>query len=150
MNLAIIIGRVGKDPEVKSFQNGGKVANFSVATSERWKDKTTGEKKEKTEWHNIAVFNDGLVGVVERFVKKGSQVAVKGKIATRKWQDRDGNDRYSTEIVLQGFDATLQLLDPKGDGGNRSSGGSDYSSGSGSGSSSGGAPFDDLDDEVPF
>ena len=157
MNLAILIGRVGKDPEIKSFQNGGKVANFSLATSEKWKDKNSGEKKERTEWHNVAVFSDGLVGVVERFVKKGDQLMVKGKIQTRKWQDQSGNDRYTTEIVLQGFDAAIEMLGGKSggnDGGSGASsgasggsyGGADTSAGSG-----GGSPFpEDLDDSVPF
>lgn len=149
MNLAIIIGNVGADPEIKSFQDGGKIANLRIATSERWKDKQTGEKKERTEWHSVVVKNDGLVGVVERFVKKGSKLAVKGKIQTRKWQDRDGNDRYSTEIVLQGFEATLELLSD-----NRASGSSGGSSGTSGGNDWGGSgsgPLaDDLDDEVPF
>ncbi|CAB4140124.1 Ssb Single-stranded DNA-binding protein [uncultured Caudovirales phage] len=151
MNLAIIIGNVGADPEIKSFQDGGKIANLRIATSERWKDKSTGEKKERTEWHSIVVKSEGLVGVVERFVKKGSKLAVKGKIQTRKWQDRDGNDRYSTEIVLQGFDATLELLSSAE--GSASSGASRQQSGGNDwgGSSSGSGPLaDDLDDEVPF
>ena len=153
MNLAILIGRVGKDPEIKSFQNGGKVANFSLATSEKWKDKNSGEKKEKTEWHNITVFSDGLVGVVERFVKKGDQLMVKGKIQTRKWQDQSGNDRYTTEIVLQGFDAAIEMLGGKsgGNDGGSSSASDSGSYGGSNASSGGGSPFpDDLDDEVPF
>jgi single-strand DNA-binding protein len=156
MNLAIIIGNVGADPEIKSFQDGGKLANLRIATSERWKDKSTGEKKERTEWHSIVVKNEGLIGVVERFVKKGSKLAVKGKIQTRKWQDRDGNDRYSTEIVLQGFDATLELLsDSRQSGGSSdsyegSSGSSGSSSGGGYGGGSSNSFRDDLDDEVPF
>ena len=155
MNLAILIGRVGKDPEIKSFQNGGKVANFSLATSEKWKDKNSGEKKEKTEWHNVSVFSDGLVGVVERFVKKGDQLMVKGKIQTRKWQDQSGNDRYSTEIVLQGFDAAIEMLGGKSGGNDGGSGASSGASGGSYGgsnaSSGGGSPFpDDLDDSVPF
>lgn len=157
MNLAILIGRVGKDPEIKSFQNGGKVANFSLATSEKWKDKNSGEKKERTEWHNVAVFSDGLVGVVERFVKKGDQLMVKGKIQTRKWQDQSGNDRYTTEIVLQGFDAAIEMLGGKSGGNDGGSGASSGASGGSYGGSDtgagsgGGSPFpEDLDDSVPF
>lgn len=109
INKAFIVGRLGKDPEVKSFSNGGKIANFSVATSETWKDKTSGEKKERTEWHNITVQGDGLVGVVERYLKKGSEVALTGKIQTRKWQDQNGADRYTTEIVV-GMGGELALI----------------------------------------
>ena len=121
MNRVTIVGNVGKDPESKSFTNGGKVVNFSVATSETWKDKQTGEKKEKTEWHNVAVFQDGLTGIVEQYVRKGSKVLVEGKLQTRKWQDQSGNDRYSTEVVLQGPDARILLLGDKagGDGSQR-------------------------------
>ena len=113
INKVILVGHLGKDPEVRSFNNGGKVCNFSLATSETWKDKNSGERKEKTEWHNIAIFNDGLVGVCERYLKKGSKVYLEGALQTRKWQDRDGNDKYTTEIVLQGFNGTLVMLDGK-------------------------------------
>ena len=125
VNKVILIGNVGKDPEIRTFGNGGKVANFSIATSEQWKDKQ-GQRQEKTEWHNIAVFSDGLVGVIERYVKKGSKLYIEGKLQTRKWQDRDGNDKYTTEVVLQGFNGTLTMLDSansSGGGGGRSSGG---------------------------
>lgn len=154
VNKAIILGNVGKDPEIKSFNNGGRIANFSIATSESWKDKSTGEKKERTEWHNISVQSDGLVGVVERYIKKGSKLYIEGQIRTRKWQDKDGNDRYSTEVVLSGPGAVLTMLDSAG-GGNRTvdtggaaSGGRD----SGVDSGFGGSPFpdDDLNDDVPF
>jgi single-strand DNA-binding protein len=109
INKAFIVGRLGKDPEIKSFSNGGRIANFSVATSETWNDKASGERKERTEWHNITVQGDGLVGVVERFLKKGSEVSVVGKIQTRKWQDKDGQDRYTTEIVV-GMGGELALI----------------------------------------
>ncbi len=126
VNKVILIGNVGKDPEIRTFGNGGKVANFSIATSENWKDKQ-GQRQEKTEWHNIAVFNDGLVGVIERYVKKGSKLYIEGKLQTRKWQDRDGNDKYTTEVVLQGYGGTLTMLDSRdsqGGGGRMSGGGS--------------------------
>lgn len=111
VNKVIVVGNLGADPEVKSFQNGGKVANLRIATSESWKDKNTGEKQERTEWHAIAIFGDGLVGVAERFLRKGSKVYVEGQLRTRKWQDQSGSDRYSTEVVLQGPGAVLTMLD---------------------------------------
>lgn len=155
VNKVILIGNLGKDPEIKSFANGGKIANFSIATSESWKDKQTGEKKDRTEWHNIVINGDGLVGVVERYLKKGSKVYVEGQLRTRKWQDKDGNDRYTTEVSIAGMGGKLVMLD--GASGGSSSGGSSNSSGGwdqGSGGSSGGSlrpPFDDdLDDDVPF
>jgi len=166
VNKVILIGNVGKDPEIRTFGNGGKVANFSIATSESWKDKNSGERKEKTDWHNIAVFNDGLVGVIERYVKKGSKLYIEGKLQTRKWQDRDGNDKYTTEVVLQGYGGTLTMLDSRdgqGGGGGRSSGGGGYNQDSGGygnmnqggGSRSASAmegPKEnfDLDDDIPF
>lgn len=113
VNQVSLLGRVGKDPAVRSLNDGGKVANFSIATSERWKDKQSGERKEKTEWHNVVVWGN-LAGIVDQYVKKGSQIFIQGKLQTRKWQDQQGNDRYTTEVVLQGFDAKLQLLDSKG------------------------------------
>lgn len=115
VNKVMLVGNVGKDPEVRAMQNGDKVASFSLATSERWKDKNTGERKERTEWHNVVVFNEGLVRVVEQFVKKGSRLYVEGAIQTRKWQDKDGRDRYSTEVVLQRFRGEIQLLDTRRD-----------------------------------
>ena len=141
LNQATIIGRIGKDPEVKSFANGGRIANFSVATSETWKDKATGEKKERTEWHNIVVQSEGLVGIAENYLRKGSEVALVGKIQTRKWQDSNGQDRYTTEIVV-GMDGKLVLIG----GGKQSGGGStlDALKGAFPGAS-------DLDsDDVPF
>jgi single-strand DNA-binding protein len=169
INKVIIVGNLGKDPEVRTFANGGKVCNFSVATSESWKDKQTGERKEKTEWHNISIFNEGLAGVAEKYLRKGSKVYLEGKLQTRKWTDQSGNDRYSTDVVLQGFDAKMEMLDSKPGGGGQgggsndgwgggqsggSSGGSNESwgqSGGGSGGGQGGGAFDsDLDDDVPF
>ncbi len=144
MNRVTLVGNVGKDPESKSFSNGGKVVNFSIATSESWKDKQSGERKEKTEWHNVAVFQDGLVGIIEQYVKKGSKLLVEGKLQTRKWQDQSGADRYATEVVLQGPDARVLLLDGKPAG---------QSDGSAPQQSSRPQPaaFDsDLDDDVPF
>ena len=107
VNKVILVGNVGNDPEIRTFGNGGKVANFSLATSENWRDKQSGERKEKTEWHRVAVFNDGLVGVIERYVKKGSKLYVEGKLQTRKWTDNSGQEKYTTEIVLQGYGGTL-------------------------------------------
>ena len=168
LNKVMLIGNLGADPEIRSFQNGGKVANLRIATSESWKDRQTGERKEKTEWHTVAIFSEGLVGVVERFLKKGSKVYLEGRLQTRKWQDQSGADRYSTEVVLQGPNAVMTMLDGAqggGGGGQRSggwqqsggpdSGGGDGwrqggSSGAGSGSPAGGSNYDDLDDDIPF
>lgn len=110
VNKVILVGNVGKDPEIRTTQSGAEIASFSLATSESWRDKASGERKEKTEWHNVVVFNSALVGVVANYVKKGSQVYIEGSIQTRKWQDKDGNDRYSTEVVLQNFGGTIVLL----------------------------------------
>lgn len=156
VNKCIIIGNLGRDPEVRSFANGGKVANLNVATSETWKDKNTGERKEKTEWHTVAIFQEGLVRIAEQYLKKGSKVYIEGALQTRKWQDQSGADKYSTEIVLQGFGGVLTMLDAPGggnSGGGQSSGGG-YDNGSqgggyGDGNNSGGGRSD-LDDEIPF
>ncbi len=121
LNRATIIGNLGNDPEIRNLPNGGKVANLSVATSESWKDKQTGEKKESTEWHRVSVFSEGLVRVVEQYLKKGMTVLIEGQIKTRKWKDQSGADKYSTEIVLQGFDAKLLMLGGKGGGGSSDS-----------------------------
>lgn len=173
LNKVMLIGNLGADPEIRTFSNGGKVANLRIATSETWKDRQTGERKEKTEWHTVAIFSEGLVSVVERYLKKGSKVFVEGKLQTRKWQDQNGQDRYSTEIVIQGLGGTLTMLDGAGGGsgggmggggGGRSGGGSYGSGGSGGGwdqgGGSGGASgggfgqssggYDDLDDDIPF
>lgn len=121
VNKVILVGNLGRDPESRSFQNGGKVVNLRIATSESWKDRNTGERKEKTEWHSVAIFNEGLANVAERFLRKGSKVYIEGQLQTRKWQDQQGQDRYSTEIVLQGFNSVLTMLD--GPGGNAGGGG---------------------------
>lgn len=159
VNKVFLIGRLGRDPEVKSFQNGGRIANFSIATSESWKDRQSGERKERTEWHNISVKSDGLVGVVERFLKKGSNVFIEGKLQTRKWE-KDGRDHYTTEVVLAQGGHLVMLGDPGNNnrGGDRGGGsvagggaGSSYNQGQTSG---GGARRqtwdDDLDEEIPF
>ena len=161
LNKVMLIGNLGADPEIRSFQNGGKVANLRIATSETWKDKNTGERQERTEWHTVAIFSEGLVGVVERFLRKGSKVYVEGQLQTRKWQDQSGNDRYSTEVVLQGFGGNLTMLDGRdggggGGGGNYgggSSGGYDQGYDSGPSQDQGGSapsPSRDYDDEIPF
>lgn len=148
LNKVQLIGNLGADPEIRSFQNGGRVANLRIATSESWKDKATGERKEKTEWHTVALFSDGLVGVAERYLKKGSKVYVEGQLQTRKWQDKDGNDRYSTEIVLQGYDSKLVMLDgPSGNSGGNQNNSSQQSSGN---QKSSGSYAEDLDDDIPF
>lgn len=136
VNKVIIVGNLGRDPEVRSFQNGGKVCNLRIATSETWKDKNTGEKREKTEWHSVAIFQEGLVRVAEQYLRKGSTVYIEGKLQTRKWQDQSGQDRYSTEIVLQGFDGTLTMIGGRNDGGG---GGGNYGGGSGGGYDDGGS-----------
>lgn len=162
VNKVILVGNLGRDPEIRSFQNGGKVANLRIATSETWKDRTTGERREKTEWHTVAIFNEGLVNVVERYLKKGSKVYIEGALETRKWQDQSGQDRYSTEVVLRGLGGNLTMLDGRGEGGGGAGGGSmggggsqggydDYGSSRGGPSgapSGGGRP--DYDDEIPF
>jgi single-strand DNA-binding protein len=165
VNKVILVGNLGKDPEIRSFQNGGKVANFSIATSESWKDKNTGEKREKTDWHNVAIFNEGLVRVAEQYLRKGSKVYIEGQLQTRKWTDQSGTDKYTTEVVLQNYNGTLVMLDGRPDGGGsggmrNTGGGSSWgnegggSAGGGFGGSSsqrGGGAFDsDLDDDVPF
>ena len=152
VNKVILVGNLGADPEVKSFQNGGKVCNLRIATSESWKDRMTGERKERTEWHSVAIFSEGLVGVAERFLRKGSKVYIEGQLRTRKWQDQSGNDRYTTEVVLQGLGSVLTMLDGApgggggqgggyGGGGGRSQGSSDWQGGS---SGFGGGDYDDF------
>jgi single-strand DNA-binding protein len=175
VNKVILIGNLGRDPEVRSFQNGGKVCNLRIATSETWKDRNTGERREKTEWHSVAIFQEGLVRIAEQYLKKGSKVYIEGQLQTRKWQDQSGADKYSTEVVLQGFGGTLTMLDGRdgaGSGGGGGGGGGNYGGGSGgydsgpsdpggygggydSGPSAGGneggrSSSRDLDDEIPF
>jgi single-strand DNA-binding protein len=167
LNKVMLIGNLGADPEVRTFQNGGKVCNLRIATTESWKDRNTGEKQERTEWHTVAIFNEGLAGVAERFLKKGSKVYIEGQLQTRKWQDQNGNDRYSTEVVLRGPNSVMTMLDGAGGGGGMGggggrSGGGNFGGGSGwdqgggsgggtgGGGSSSGGGYDDLDDDIPF
>lgn len=170
VNKVILLGNLGRDPETRTFQNGSKVCNLRIATSESWKDRNSGERRERTEWHSVAIFNDGLIRIAEQYLRKGSKVYIEGKLQTRKWQDQGGNDRYSTEVVLQGFGATLTMLDTRnrdsdngsgqgqqgGYGGGEGQGGScgegsysgGYDSGSQGGASGGNHNIDD--DEIPF
>jgi len=177
LNKVMLIGNLGRDPEVRSFQNGGKVCNLRIATSETWKDRNTGERREKTEWHSVAIFSEGLVRVAEQYLRKGSKVFIEGQLQTRKWQDQSGQDRYSTEVVLQGIGGTLTMLDGRGEGGGGGGGGfgggggqggGDYGGGYGGGGSYGGGgggggnqgggfgggqggPSQNIDDdEIPF
>jgi single-strand DNA-binding protein len=146
VNKVILVGNLGADPEVKSFQNGGRIANLRIATSESWKDRATGERKERTEWHSVVISGDGLVGVAERFLRKGSKVYIEGSLRTRKWQDQSGNDRYTTEISVGGIGGTLTMLDgPQGGagggggmGGGARSGGGDFGGGASGGGYGGG------------
>ncbi|MFC5760558.1 single-stranded DNA-binding protein [Rhizobium sp. GCM10022189] len=161
VNKATLIGNVGADPEIRRTQDGRPIATLRLATSESWRDRNSGERREKTEWHTIVVFNEGLCKVVEQYVKKGAKLYVEGQIQTRKWQDQSGNDRYTTEIVLQGFNSTIQMLSSNGSGyrpggepddygldGDRAAGAS--SRGSGSGGAPAGSFSRDLDDDIPF
>lgn len=155
VNKVILIGNVGRDPEIRTTQTGGRIANLSIATSESWKDKATGERKENTQWHRVVIFNDALVGVVERFVKKGNKVYLEGQLETRKWTDQEGKDNYSTEVVLRPYRGELTLLDgrPGGEGGNGggyAGGGAQQSSGYNAPAPGGASFADDLDDEIPF
>lgn len=151
LNQCSFIGRLGADPEIKSFQNGGRIANLRLAVGEQWKDKATGERKERTEWISVTINSDGLVGVAERFLRKGSKVFVQGQFRTRKWQDQSGADRYSTEIVLGGFGGILTMLDGKpGTQGGTSNEGTTTTNYNAPASQSGGSFADDLDDDIPF
>lgn len=169
LNKVMLIGNLGADPEVRSFQNGGRVCNLRIATTENWKDRD-GQRQERTEWHSVAIFSDGLINVCENYLKKGSKVFVEGQLQTRKWQDQSGNDRYSTEVVLRGFGGTLTMLDSRqgggggggyggggqgGSGGGSGGGGGNWNqggggSGGGGGQGGGGSNYDDLDDDIPF
>lgn len=153
LNKVMLIGNLGRDPEVRSFPNGGKVCNLRIATSERWRDKTSGENREKTEWHQVSVFSEGLVRVCEQYLRKGSKVFIEGQLETRKWQDQSGNDRYSTEIALKGFGGTLTMLDGKDNSDNTPANGGGYDSPSPErgGYGAGGSPNSgNFDDEIPF
>lgn len=151
LNKATLIGRVGKDPEIRTTQEGKEIANFSLATSERWKDKNTGEKKEKTEWHKIVVFNQALITIIKSYIKKGSHIYVEGAIHTRKWQDKEDRDIYSTEIVLQAFNGVIQLLDSKKESRPESNGYNSYESANTPGKEvTANNDFTEVDDEIPF
>ena len=172
VNKVILVGNLGADPEIKRTQDGRPIANLRIATSESWRDKNTGERKEKTEWHTVVIFNEGLCKVAEQYLKKGSTVCVEGQLQTRKWQDQSGQDRYSTEVVLQGFNGNLTMLGGRGDGAGASRGGSDFGGGYSGGGDDYGAPAPqrggggqqrggahappsggfsrDLDDDIPF
>ncbi len=152
VNKVILVGNLGGDPEVKSFQNGGRIANIRIATAESWKDRQTGERKERTEWHNVSIQADGLVGVAERFLRKGSKVYIEGQLRTRKWQDNHGNDRYTTEVVVPAIKGVLALLDgnPNGRGGGTASSGGSGAAAGGWGEEPVQQGLDALDDEVPF
>ncbi len=179
VNKVILVGNLGADPEIRRTQDGRPIANLNIATSETWRDRNSGERKEKTEWHRVVIFNEGLCKVAEQYLKKGAKVYIEGALQTRKWQDQNGQDRYSTEVVLQGFNSTLTMLDGRGEGGGSIEGGSrggrgggdfggdyggdDYGQSSsqgssrggggnrGSSSSQGGGNFSrDLDDDIPF
>jgi single-strand DNA-binding protein len=174
VNKVILVGNLGKDPEVRRTQDGRPIVNMTVATSETWRDKNTGERKERTEWHRVVIFSEGLAKIAEQYLKKGAKVYLEGQLQTRKWQDQQGQDRYSTEVVLQGFNSALTMLDKAGGGsggGDYSGGGGDFGSeggsfgssggrtapsrqpamaGAGAGSGAGGGTRDDMNDEIPF
>ena len=156
VNKVILVGNLGSDPEVRNFQNGGKVCNLSLATSENWKDKNTGERRDKTEWHRVAIFSEPLVRVAEQYLRKGSKVYIEGQLETRKWQDQSGSDRYSTEVVLRPYRSELTMLDARGEGGSNNiefSGHTDqgYQHENNSQSTQSASPMSqDLDDEIPF
>ena len=149
VNKVILVGNLGRDPEVRSFPNGGKVVNLRIATSERWRDKQTGENKERTEWHSVAIFNENLGRIAEQYQRKGSKVYLEGQLETRKWQDQSGQDRYSTEVVLRQFRGELTLLDGRGEGAGAAGGDYDQDRGSAGGGAGRGAPST-IDDEIPF
>ncbi|QOL80286.1 single-stranded DNA-binding protein [Pseudooceanicola spongiae] len=175
VNKVILIGNLGRDPEVRNFANGGKVCNLRIATSETWKDRNSGERKERTEWHTVAIFSEPLVRVAEQYLRKGSKVYIEGQLETRKWQDQSGADKYSTEIVLRPFKSELTMLDGRSEGGSGGGGGGNFGGGGGGGgyddrggqgggyddrggsgggygggSGGGSTPNRDIDDEIPF
>ena len=170
VNKVILIGNLGRDPEVRTFQNGGKVCNLRIATSENWKDRNTGERRERTEWHSVAIFSEPLARIAEQYLRKGSKVYIEGQLETRKWQDQNGQDRYSTEVVLRPYRSELTLLDGRGEGGGGGGGGygggsqgggyggggydsggsDDRFGGGGQGGGGGSSSNRDMDDEIPF
>ncbi len=156
VNKVILVGNLGADPEIRKTQDGRPIANLRIATSESWRDKNSGERRERTEWHRVVIFSEGLCRIAEQYLKKGSKVYLEGQLQTRKWEDQQGQERYSTEVVLQGFNSTLTMLDSRASGGGMGDSGGDYGS---SGNFGGSGPLDkpsggdfnaDLDDEVPF
>ncbi|RZO68474.1 MAG: single-stranded DNA-binding protein [Parvularculaceae bacterium] len=149
VNKVILVGNLGRDPEVRQTQDGRPIVNLAIATSENWKDKNTGERRERTEWHRVVIFSEGLARVAEQYLRKGAKVYIEGQLQTRKWQDKDGNDRYSTEIVLQGFNSTLTMLDGRRDS-TSVGGGDDFGGGQMSAPSGGGGKSFELDDDIPF
>ena len=158
VNKVILLGNLGRDPDIRSMQSGNKMASFSMATSKRWKDKATQEQREKTSWHNVVVFGEGLVDIVEKYVKKGSKIYLEGELQTRKWQDQDGNDKYTTEVIIQGYNCNLTLLDSKGAANTSSIPSDDNDSNSQISTSSNtsntvdsiNSSNDELDDDIPF
>ena len=150
VNKVILLGNLGRDPEIRSMQSGSKMASFSIATSKKWKDKSSQEQKEKTSWHNIVVFGDGLVDIVEKYVKKGSKIYVEGELQTRKWQDKDQNDRYTTEVVLQGYNCNLTLLDSRNNSNSIDQQSSSNEQISNNSPSTESDDSDDSDDDIPF
>ncbi len=150
VNKVILIGNLGRDPEVRTMQNGGKVCNLSVATSERWRDRNTGEQQERTEWHRVVIFDDRIVDVAERYLQKGAKVYLEGELQTRKWQDQSGRDVYTTEVVLRRFRGQLTMLDSRGGAGASGGQGGYGEAGDGFGQDAPPAPAGDLDDEIPF
>ena len=171
VNKVILVGNLGADPEIRRTQDGRPIANLSIATSESWRDRNTGERREKTEWHRVVIFNEGLCKIVEQYLKKGSKIYLEGALQTRKWTDNNGQDRYSTEVVLQGFNSTLTMLDGRSEGGGGGGGGGSWDQSGGGGSGGGGGNFgqggpsggqsgggggappmggNDIDDEIPF
>ncbi len=154
VNKVILVGNLGRDPEVRTFQNGGKVCNLRVATSETWKDRNTGERRERTEWHSVAIFSEPLARTAEQYLRKGSKVYLEGQLETRKWQDQSGQDRYSTEVVLRPYNSTMVMLDGRSGSGDQGGYSDDRSGGYGGndrgGSFGGPAPAGDIDDEIPF
>ena len=149
VNKVILVGNLGADPEIRRTQDGRPIANLRVATSESWRDRNSGERRERTEWHRVVIFSEGLCKIAEQYLRKGSKVYLEGQLQTRKWEDQQGNDRYSTEVVLQGFNSTLTMLDSRNEGGGSSAGGGDFGRSSPM-QEEGGGRFNDMDDEIPF
>ena len=146
VNKVILVGNLGADPEIRQTKDGRPIANLSIATSESWKDRNTGERRDKTEWHRVVIFSEGLAKIAQNYLKKGAKVYIEGQLQTRKWQDQNGQDRYSTEVVLQGFNATLTMLDSRGGGGGGMQSDNDF----GGGAPQGGGQSFELDDDIPF